>query len=826
MKASYAWISSLVPQLKASPEALAARLTCSGLEVEEISVYGAASRAVVVAEVVKLAPHPTRARLSLVTVDRGGATQTVVCGAPNVPPPGRKVVLAPLGAVLPGAGLTVAPRTIAGVMSEGMLCSEVELGLVAGAGKGAGILVLPAGFGAANGTSLSQALPASCDTIFEIGVTPNRPDALGHIGLAREVAALYALPFQPPPPDAPPRVAAGAGIEALAQVSIEDSERCPHYGVAAVVDVTVAPSPLWLRYRLESLGVRAINNVVDVTNLILMEHGHPIHAFDLDKLSAGRVVVRRARAGEKLTTLDGVERTLVADDLLITDGERPIALAGVMGGQDSEIDDNSKRVLIECAYFDPRGVRRSARRHGLHSEASHRFERGIDPRGVPDVLAQSASLITRLCAGKAVMGTILAGVDPAPLRRIALRLARVKQLLGIEVEATEAAAILTRLGCEVQRSESSPDSMQVLAPSHRPDLLREEDLVEEVMRVYGIDRVPTAPRAVLPLAGRSTVSIADRVRQAAAGLGLSEALTYGFVAPAELARVGAPPACVILKNPLTVERSVMRTSLLPGLLDALARARRHGVNDVRLFSVARTFHTRVSGADLDDGALPYERMDFVAVMCGHRGAGLEQKKPLDVYDAKGLALELLARVLFRKVTLRTGQDVVARYGQLHPRALAELWAEDVLLGQLGALHPDVTDELGLDDACYVVALNVDALKKLAPVTPQYRPIPVLPASSRDLALLVHEDVAAGTVEQTMLNAAGELCEAVELFDVFRGKGVAPDHRSLAFHLRFRDPKAATDPDHARTLTDKEVDRCTQAVVKALRDELGATVRGG
>ena len=638
-------------------------------------------------------------------------------------------------------------------------------------------------------------------------------------------------------------------IDKLATVVVEDTERCPHYGVAAVVDVRVGPSPLWLRYRLESLGVRSISNVVDATNLILMEHGHPIHAFDLDKLPAGKVVVRRAAAGEKMTTLDGVERALVADDLLISDGVRPLALAGVMGGQDSEITDVSKRVLIECAYFNPRGVRRSARRHGIHSEASHRFERGIDPRGVPDVLAQSASLITQLCGGKAVMGSIVAGIAPADLTRITLRSARIEQLLGVAIAADEAAAILTRLGCEVQRNEHRPDEMTVLAPSFRPDLSREEDLVEEVMRVYGIDRLPSAPRALLPLAGRSKVAMADRVRYAAAALGLSEALTYGFVSPADLARVSAPKACITLKNPLTEERSVMRTSLLPGLLDTLSHARRHGVANVRLFSVSRTFHPGEDKHPAEDHPaedhpaedhpaedkassegkgepLPRERMDFAAVLCGERGGGLDKVQPLDVYDAKGLALALLERVLPRPISLRTGQEVNVRYAHMHPRAVAELLLDEVVVGHFGALHPDVTDELGLDVPCYVVALDVDVLTAAAAVTPKYRPIPALPASTRDLALLVHDDVVAAAVERTILTSAGELCESVELFDVFRGQGVPQDHRSLAFHLSFRDPKAATDPDNARTLTDKEVDRRTKVVVKALRDELGVSVRGG
>ncbi|MCA9621192.1 MAG: phenylalanine--tRNA ligase subunit beta, partial [Myxococcales bacterium] len=331
MKASYTWLRSLVPGLDASPAEVGERLTRSGLEVEELVEFGAASPQAVVAVVQKVDKHPDRDRLTLVTVDRGGATQTVLCGAPNVPAPGGKVVLAPVGAHLPAVGLTITPREIAGVTSAGMLCSEQELGLAGGGGKGDGILVLPPDFAAVAGTPLAKALPGSHDFIFDIGVTPNRPDALGHVGIAREIAALFELPFEAPEADAPSRVADGLTIDGLASVAIEDTERCPHYGAAAVVGVTVGPSPRWLRYRLESLGIRSISNVVDVTNLVLLEFGQPMHAFDLDRLPGGKIVVRRARPGETMVTLDDVERRLDPDDLLITDGERGVALAGVMG---------------------------------------------------------------------------------------------------------------------------------------------------------------------------------------------------------------------------------------------------------------------------------------------------------------------------------------------------------------------------------------------------------------------------------------------------------------------------------------------------------------
>ncbi len=808
MKASYNWLRSLLPGLTVSAREAAERLTRSGLEVEDVVEFGAASTKAVVAAVKKVERHPERERLTLVTVDRGGGEQTVVCGAPNVPAPGRKVVLAPLGTHLPAVGMTIAERAVGGVVSQGMLCSENELGLALAAGKGDGILVFDEGFDAAPGTPLAKAVPGTHDFVFDISVTPNRPDALGHVGIARELAALFALPFAPPPSDAPARVGEGALAE-LASVTIEDTERCPHYGAAVLLEVKVGPSPAWLRYRLESLGVRSISNVVDATNLVLLEYSQPLHAFDLDRLPGGRVVVRRARAGEKMTTLDGVERALDPDDLLITDGARPIALAGVMGGADSEIGPETRRVLLECAYFTPRGIRRTSRRHGLHTEASHRFERGCDPEQVPEVLAHAAALLTRLAGAAAVRGSILAGVAPAPRKKIRYRQERARAILGFDVPQAEAGAILGRLGCGVARAGEG--ELEVEAPSFRPDLEREEDLVEEVMRVHGIDAVPATLRPVPPKVGRSTPTLELRVRRAAAALGLSEALTFGFTAAAELAAIGAPEPVVTLKNPLTEDRSVMRTSLLPGLFDALRRARRHGVRDLRIFATGSVF--------LPGGALPEERAGFAAVLAGARPAHLGKPEPHDVWDAKGVAVELCERVTGRAVSVVPGPAP-----HLHPRGAGTVALGGRAIGRLGPIHPDVAERLDLDGECLIVEIDLTALAELAAEVPQYRPIPQLPAVTRDLAFVVREEVQAGALGEAIRAAAGELCESVELFDLYRGKGLPEEHKSLAYRMVFRDPKAAADPERARTLTDTEVDARAQAVIASVAESHRAAVR--
>jgi phenylalanyl-tRNA synthetase beta chain len=816
MKASYRWIAALLPDLAVSPQELGERFSAAGIAVDGMEEYGAGTASIVVAEVKHVEPHPKRDKLRLVTIDRGGASPRVVCGAPNVPEPGGLVCFAPLGTTLPAVGMTLTPRDIGGVVSEGMLCSEREMGLV-GEGKkdeDHGILVLPPG--AKPGTPLREALPAVHDWIYELDLTPNRPDALGHIGLARDAAAILGRRFAPPEPGAPARVGGGS-IAQLVAIEVEDAERCPHYGAAMVVDVSIGPSPLWLRYRLESLGVRSISNVVDITNLVMLEFGHPMHAFDFDLVRGGRIVVRRAREGDKLVTLDGVTRTLVADDLVIADGEGPTALAGVMGGEGSEIRPQTSRVLLECAYFTTRGIRRSSRRHALHTESSHRFERGVDPADLPDVLAHAASLLTQLAGGKAVPGTIVAGVPLAAPKPIRLRGERLSALLGVDVPFAEATAILERLGFGVH-ADGSGAAAEVLPPTHRPDVAGEADLIEEVLRIRGVETVPTVLPAIRPQPPRATGATEARVRRAAVEVGLSEAVTFGFVSPKDIAALGLPVAAVTLQNPLGEERSAMRNSLLPGLLDALRRARRRGVSDVRLFTVGARFVEPIAPE-----GLPNEVSSFAAVIAGHREVVLEKPVDVDVYDAKGVAEAIVERATGRPAEI-VAQTYENRATFLHPRGAANLFVGGKTVGCFGPVHPDVADLLDLGGPCMVIDLDLFALGELGLRVPQFSPIPVLPPSTRDIALVVHEDVSAGAVGAAIREAGGAICESVELFDLFRGGQVPADHRSLAFHVIYRDPRAASDPDAAKTLTDEEVDKTHEQVVAAVKEKYGAVLR--
>jgi len=785
MRASYRWLKELLPGLTASPEEVALRFGAAGLAVDGVRAFGAGLDAILVARVLAKEPHPKRASLNLVTVDRGGVEQRVVCGASNVPAVGGLVVLAPLGATLPGMDGPLAPREIGGVLSEGMLCSETELGLAESA---EGILILPAG-SAEPGARFIAAFPAAQDTIYELDVTPNRPDALGHVGLARELAALFGLPFTPPAAGTPAR-SSSESLGALIEVDNRDPERCPHYAAGAVLDVTIAPSPLWLQWRLQSLGVRPISNVVDITNLLLLEFGQPLHAFDLDRVRGGQIIVRRAAPGEPFATLDGVARTLDADDLVIADAQGPSALAGVMGGQVSEIRETTRRVLVESAYFVPRGVRRTARRYGLHTEASHRFERGVDYAQVAHVLERAKTLLSELASGSAVPGAIHArGTEPA-LPEIELRSSRLDALLGVQVPFTEACAIIERLGFPVLEVTGTGERavLRTRAVSFRPDVTREVDLIEEVCRVRGLDAIPTRLPAVIPQSPRATGKLERDVGAGAVALGLSEAVTYAFVSESDLQKVHAPKPSVRLTNPLSEERNVMRTSLLPGLLEALRRARRRGETRARLFTLGSCFGALVSEPvagtrprlEADVGNLPREELRFAAVLAGTRHEYLSLKpEEVDVYDAKGIALELIERVTGKQAAVRLAANKPAH---LHPRGASEIWVGDVLLGQLGPLHPDVVDALDLGHTAQIIELDLEALRRVGVEVPQFRAIPRLPPVTRDLSLVVGDAVGAGKVGEILERAGGTLCESIELLGLFRGGSLPEGQKSLTFRV--------------------------------------------
>ncbi len=810
MKASLQWLRALVPGLPDDAKEIARRLTQAGLEVEAMHAYGAGAEQCLFAWVVSSRQHPTKSGLKLVTVDRGGATQEIVCGAPNVPEAGAVVVLAPLGAHLPAKNMTIARRDIGGIASEGMLCSEAELGL---SDDASGIIVFPAGF-AEPGAKLIDVIPEVRDTIFEIGLTPNRPDGLGHIGLAREAAALFEIEWKPPAPESPVKRTEKTVAQDLS-ITIEDAERCPHYGASIVEQVTIAESPPGVRYRLCALGVRPISNAVDVTNVMLLEYGHPMHAFDADKVRGARIIVRRAKDGEELVTLDGVKRKLAADDLVIADAEGAIALAGVMGGQSSEISATTKRIVLECAYFDPRGVRRAARRHKLASESSHRFERGIDHGDTARALEHATGMTCRLTRGVASKDQLtVRAKEIAPLH-VTLRAQRMNALLGVSIALGDAQTILERLG--FQCTKKNDESIDAVVPTHRPDVTREVDVIDEVIRVRGMDTVPAtlpAVRATRAVVGRE--ALVRRVRRAASSLGLAEALTFGFTRNKTLAALSAP-APVMLENPLTEDLDAMRTSLLPGLLDAVRRARRHGVRDVRLFTTGAIFLPRNEASPPEsEENIPEQRASFAAVLAGDRPSWLERPTSFDAWDASGVATSFIPRLVHADAVITPLGANAPKH--LHPRGAAEIRVHHTRIGTLGPLHPDVADALDLGGSVHVVEIDLEALDALAVqhAHPTYAPIPRFPAATRDLALVVKDGTPAGDVLAKIREAAGNLAEDVHLFDRFVGGPVPAGHANLAFHVVYRGAD--------KTLTDAEVDAAHEKVVAEVSRVFGASLR--
>ncbi|MGK4005160.1 phenylalanine--tRNA ligase subunit beta [Sorangium sp. So ce1036] len=810
MLISYQWTKEI---LGADPgvDAVVSALGRGGLEVDRVTHVGASLRPVVLASVVATRPHPNRKGLTLVRVDAGGREVEVVCGAPVIPPAPALVCYAPVGAEVldrTGAPITLTEKAVAGITSPGMLCAEDELGL---GSSHEGLLTIEGG---RPGQSLLDWEPRLEDWIIELSVTPNRPDALGHLGVARDVAAVLGLPFQPPGV-APPRAVGGG---ARAAVEVRSKEGCPRYAGQVIEGVRVGPSPLWARVRLGRLGVRPISNLVDATNLVMLERGQPLHAFDLDTLRLP-IEIRRARPGEAFVALDGQQLSLHEDDLVIADAERVLALAGVIGGADSGVTATTRRVFLESAYFEPRGIRRTARRYGFHTEASHRFEREVDISGVPLSRDRGSALLCELAGGEAAGEPIDAYVAPRAPRRLTLRLPRYQRIIGAEAPA-RTREILTTLGISIV--EQQADALVVDVPAHRPDIAEEIDLIEEVARVAGYDQIPSRlPRiAAAPAGAKGDYRLRRRVRQLCTGIGLHEAVTYSFLSPGDLRAAGLAAAPVLrLQNPLSEEKSVMRPSLIPGLLTVAQRAQRYNVPRVRLFEVSQVFLPRQGEAPAERGAGGVERPPvdeptrLAILLAGPRDTYLSPPEDVDFYDGKGVVEAVLAELAGSAAAALDLEGEPPPWA--HPRKGARVTLDGRPVGHVAELHPDVRDALELTAGAVAAELDLQAVAR------SYRaPVAVkpsrFPAMRHDVALLLPLEVPAGQVLDVLRTTAGERCEKVELFDRYRGSELPPGTHSLGFALWFRSPE--------RTLTDDEVDRWTRAAVDAAKARFGAQQR--
>jgi phenylalanyl-tRNA synthetase beta chain len=801
MKVTLNWLREFVP-IEVPLDRLAERLALAGFEVEGINEQGA--EPVSIARITSIQPHPQSDHLAVCFVTTGREPLPVVCGATNMKV-GDHVALAPEGTVLSN-GQRVERLEIRGQLSCGMLCSEAELGL---SQDHSGLLILPAE--APLGAALFAFLGLR-DTILDIAVTPNRGDCLSVLGLAREIAALTGVFLHA----RKPRVReSGAIITEQARVNIEDPDLCPRYAARVVTGVQVAPSPAWMRWRLEAAGIRSLNNLVDVTNYVMIERGQPLHAFDLPSLAGAAIVVRRAREISVIRTLDGQERQLTPDDLLICDRDRGVAIAGVMGGENSEVQEQTTALLLESAYFVPETVRRTARRLGLRSEASYRFERGVDPQGTVIALNRAVELLTQLSGGQISHGVIDVCPQPPASAQIPLRAARVSSFLGTKVDEQEMKRCLHTLGMKVKQERRGV--WRVTAPSYRADLTQEADLIEEIARLRGYDTIPTLlPRSEVQEKKPDLESVwSKRVRLCLTAQGLAEILSMSFTS-AQLNSLfsGLVPGSlpIALLNPLSTEDAEMRRSLLSNLLRTLQLNLRQGESGVTFFELGKVFYMGNGGSFIDQ---KQERLNLAGVLYGSWPAtGLRQEgQRIDFADLKGV-LDAVWQELHYATPVRWHRANEISF--LHPGKAAVLSIDGTVLGVAGALHPTLCTAFDLHEIPWVFELDFALLLREArPLTP-YQSLPRFPVAVRDVAIVADEELPVQAVVDAVQALSNPLIVNVRLFDLYRGDPIPAHKKSLAYSIAYR----ATD----RTLTATEVNTLHAQIVDHLVQTLGIEVR--
>lgn len=823
MRISLNWLREYI-DITLSPEELADALTMAGFEVEEIEDRRSWADGVVIGHVLERSPHPNADKLSVCTVDIGAAQpSTIVCGAANVRA-GIYVPVATLGTYLPKIDLKIRPRKLRDVPSEGMICSLAEVGLQK---DSEGIHI----FEQENLTPGQDARPflGLDDVILDLTSTANRADVLSMIGVARELAAITGHPLRLPTiPSTLSHTTTGA-----LTVNVADPQACPVYIGTAVTDVKIQPSPSWLQQRLEAAGTRPINNVVDITNYVLLEWGQPLHAFDGDRLQALagksdlKLGVRFARSGETLKTLDGQERKLQEQNLLITANDHPIALAGVMGGEETEVHDGTQNLVLEAAIFGSVAIRRSARAQGLRTEASTRYERGVNQAELETACRRALQLLVELAGG--TLGTQAVDDRRAPLsstQAIELRLERINQVLGPidlskvhgsamsngteaadigELSAADVERVLTALGCQLQ-STGEGVWMVTVPPYRYRDLEREIDLIEEVARLYGYNNFyETLPDKTEPGFLSFEHAASRKVRSAFQAVGLTELIHYSLGKPT------GDETEIVLANPLLAEYSALRTELLPGLIDAFQYNLEQGNGALNGFEIGRMFWRDEDG---------YNEADMVAGIMGgdrrqSRWTTSGQEQPLGWYDAKGIL-----NSVFERLGLTVEYQPDRRNPLLHPGRTASLWIQGERLGTFGQLHPKVRQDRGLPDAVYAFELDLDVLfdqlERDDLITPIFKPFSSYPASGRDIAFYAPLQTSVSELERAIRKAGGALLETVTLFDEYRGKNVPEGKRSLAFRLVYR----ASD----RTLTDEDVETTHQKVRDVLVEKFGVETR--
>ena len=837
MLASYKWLQELT-SVTLSPGSLADTLSSIGLEVEDIHSFDIPKH-VVVGELRSDQPHPTRNDLCVLQVFDGEMQLQVVSQARDLPSIGSTIALARVGARLHCLErhryyYEVEPKNIDGVVSYGKICREGELNLSSEKNK---IFVVHSQKSLAAGVSLGDACVFERD-IFEIGVTPNRPDALGHIGLSRDIAAACSLEFSLPSKEASDSCIGlllssdyqrhmsiqqstqiDRGIaEKIAKLSpkIQETRACPRYSVGFVTGVTVRSSPFWMRHRLFRLGIYTHNNIVDTSNWILLETGHPIHVFDLDRIHS-QIEVRYAFQGESLLTLDEKTCELGLDDLVISDGSGPIACAGVIGGKESGVSQDTKHVMIECAYFYPHVVRSMSRRLGVHTQASHRFERGVDPNDVPYVLTKALSMTSFLGLGYTWSNTHDVYPNPLKSKQVCISRKSISSVLGIEVPKRLPSRILKRLGFEVNVDDHK-DEYRIKVPTYRPDIgvyehAAQVDIVEEIARIYGYHRIPaTLPRVPISTLGTSPqLREEPKLRFIAALSGLDEVVNQSFTSASILRRCYIDIPIVRVKNPLSEDRSVLRPSLLPGLLENASYGLRRQVEEIGIFESGIVF------ASIDH-EMPDEKRKFGFLVTGHRMDWIGKARKVDIFDLKG-HLEFIFSY-FPSLCVFFDMNCNGEYAvdYLHPACRAWMMVHNTRVGFLGQLREEIIDIFSLKENTYYAEIDFSLWSACIENSPPAQPslIAKTPSITRDVALVVNQRVYARDIQDALLRASEGLIKHILLFDLYEGASLAPLTKSLGFRITYQDPN--------RTLRDEDVDRMHEKIVKRVCSRFDATLR--
>ncbi len=807
MRISLNWLSEYI-SIPFTPEALSDRLTMLGIEIEAIERMGDAWDRVVVGEVLEVTPHPDADKLRLTKVSIGnGEPLHIVCGAPNVRA-GLRVAVATLGADL-GGGMVIKKAKIRGEASEGMLCSERELGV---SQSHEGIWELPND--TAIGLPLADALGMR-DVIFEVGITPNRADCLSHTGIAREVRAITGEPVRLPNVSI---AAKGGEVAKHVRVFLPQPELCPRYVAKLVRGVTIASSPDWLKRRLEAVGLRPINNVVDVTNFVMMECGHPLHAFDFDVVENGQIEVRTAGGfADEFVTLDGKRRKMPPDALLITDGKKPLGIAGIMGGENSEIRETTRNVLIESAYFNPASIRRTAKQLGLSSDASYHFERGADFNILEFAAERAAQMIVELAGGEIVEGVLDECSILLKNKTMPFRPMRANSLLGMSVQTERMLEIFGLLGIEVQNSDA-PEWL-LTSPSYRVDLEREEDAIEEIARIVGYDAIPTSTFEHAPLGGvRDSLKLRDfdaLVRTTLISLGASECVSVPLVSAKNALQFHDKP--VELMNPLNTERDRMRTSVAINLLESARVSERFGASGQRIFEIGNVFHYSNKPKQLGYVSETPELGILLSGIQEPKTAYNAEAIHSDIFLMKGIVESLLGRLGISEISYENS----GHNGFTDPAQSLTIFSNGGVICRLGRVATEIAKAYDLRNDLWLALFNYkilyDFTKKIVENPPHVKPLAKYPSVERDIAIVLAETVSAKQVEDAIRSSRQEILREVRLFDQFQSKEMKLSHeRSLAFHLVFR----ADD----RTLEEHEVDELTLMIIKRLEGELHARLR--